>query len=534
MAATEAMAQAFCSYSRIAAIGRPANTTTTTITTLTAIVSGSCSYIGYSNGTWCSGGARFSQSPPHPFPFSLRRTQHPFPRKLFSCRAKYAAESGNDGSLSLRLVSPNLLAAEKEEAKAVLTLYLKKQGLSNAVATRIANKSEPFVDHLISRLHSIHKSRYLVGRELTTLEIRDALIPYLKTLQEEYGDILIDVVESFPTRPIKEKILEKLPNPPVEENSVIPVSSPDTPLNTKKTRALSRITNVGPNGELPPHIVYLIELGMELELIKRVTRKFPAFAYYSLEGKVKPVVEFLIDLGIPKSNIASILGRRPQLCGISLSENLIPTMKFLENLGVDKKKWVKVIYRFPALLTYSRSKLKATVDFLYEMGVSDKGVSRILSHCPNIISYSVEDKLRPTTEYFRSMGVDVALLLYRCPQTFGLSIEANLKPVTDFFLERGYTIEEVSTMISRYGSLYTFSLPNNMIPKWEFFLTMGYPKNELVKFPQYFGYSLEQRIKPRYAIVTGCGVKLLLNQVLSLSDAEFDKVLKRKLKKKAG
>lgn len=73
------------------------------------------------------------------------------------------AESGIDGSISLRLVSPTLLAAEKEEAKAVLTLFLKKQGLSNAVAARTINKSDAFVDHLVSRLHSVHKSRYLVG-----------------------------------------------------------------------------------------------------------------------------------------------------------------------------------------------------------------------------------------------------------------------------------------------------------------------------------------------------------------------------------
>jgi mTERF domain-containing protein len=42
-------------------------------------------------------------------------------------------------------------------------LFLKKQGLSNAVAARTINKSDIFIDHLVSRLHSVHKSRYLVG-----------------------------------------------------------------------------------------------------------------------------------------------------------------------------------------------------------------------------------------------------------------------------------------------------------------------------------------------------------------------------------
>lgn len=73
------------------------------------------------------------------------------------------AESEIDGSFNVRVVSPTLVAAEKEEAKAVLTLFLKKQGLSAALAARAINRSESFIDHLVSRLHSVHKSRYLVG-----------------------------------------------------------------------------------------------------------------------------------------------------------------------------------------------------------------------------------------------------------------------------------------------------------------------------------------------------------------------------------
>ncbi|KAG2710568.1 hypothetical protein I3843_04G033200 [Carya illinoinensis] len=449
--------------------------------------------------------------------FTTSRIRLPFPAKHFSCKAKFA-DSGVDGLFSLKVVPPTLLAAEKEEAKAVLTLFLKKQGLSNAVAARTINKSDLFIDHLVSRLHSVHKSRYLVGRELTTLEIRDALIPFLEALLEEHGNFMVDVVENFP-------------HPPVKEKTVVPVSQPNLTLDTKKLKAISRVSEIDQAGKLRPHVLYLIELGMDLEQIKGITQRFPAFAYYSLEGKIKPVVEFLLELGVPKSDIPTILNKRPQLCGISLSENLIPTMTFLENLGVDKKQWAKVIYRFPALLTYSKQKVETTVEFFYEMGLSAERIGKILTRGPHIIGYSVEEKLRPTAEYFHSLGVDVPVLLYRCPQTFGLSIEAHLKPVTEFFLERGYSIKEIGTMISRYGALYTFSLPRNLIPKWEYFLTMDYSRSDLVKFPQYFGYSLEERIKPRYAQVKELGVSMLLNQVLSLSGSDFEKTLKKKVKK---
>ncbi|XP_068661351.1 transcription termination factor MTERF5, chloroplastic-like [Aristolochia californica] len=456
----------------------------------------------------------------------LSRTQLSFPQHVFTCQARLDGSGVAGGHITT--IPSTLLVAEKEEAKAVLSLFLRKQGLSNAAVSRITNKSDHFIDHLISRLHVVHKSRYLVGRELTTLEIRDALVPYLETLLDEYGDLFVDSVGKFPDPPSKNG-----PSPPPPESPPSSLSPKNTSLSSKKLKAIARVSEVGSNGQFPAHIQYLLDLGMSLKQIKDMTRKFTAFAYYSLEGKIKPVVELLLDLGVPKSDIPIILYKRPQLCGISISENLKPTMKYLEKLGVDKNQWAKVIYRFPALLTYSRHKLNVSVEYLYESGLSSENIGKILTRCPHIISYSVDDKLRPTAEYFRSMGVDVAVLLHRSPQTFGLSIEANLKPVTEFFLERGYDMVEIGTMVSRYGALYTFSLTENLIPKWDFFLTMDYPRSELVKFPQYFGYSLVERIKPRYRQVKECGVKLLLNQVLSVSVSEFERILKRKMKKLA-
>ena len=110
-------------------------------------------------------------------------------------------------------------------------------------------------------------------------------------------------------------------------------------------------------------------------------------------------------------------------------------------------------------------------------------------------------------------------------------METNLKPITEFFQERDFPIEDISIMVSKYGALYTFSLTGNLAPKWEFFLTMGYPREELLKFPHYFGYSLEERIKPRYKRMVDCGVRLVLNQVLSVSDVDFETILEKKRKK---
>ncbi|KAF3435176.1 hypothetical protein FNV43_RR22263 [Rhamnella rubrinervis] len=233
---------------------------------------------------------------------------------------------------------------------------------------------------------------------------------------------------------------ESFPNPSDKEKSVAPVPASLSPSLHDSDKLKAAVSETDPAGELWPQFLCLMELGMDLDPIKRITRRFPRFPFYILEGQM------------PKSDIPSILNRTPWLCGFSLSENLIPTMAFLEDLGVNKKQWPKLICCFPISLFRSRQKVKTTVDFLYEMGLSAESIGKILTRFPPIIDYSVENKLRPVAQYFRFLGVDVAVLFLNSPSILGFSLETNLKPVAEF-LERGYSMVEVVTMISRYGAL---------------------------------------------------------------------------------
>ncbi|GAB2229739.1 hypothetical protein Droror1_Dr00013991 [Drosera rotundifolia] len=460
--------------------------------------------------------------------FALIRRSTSLPAKVVCFQGKLA-ESELDGSSSLKPVAATLLIAEKEEAKVVLTLFLKQQGLSNSVAARTINKSDLFLEHLLSRLHSLHKTWYMTGRELTTMDLREALNLYLEALHCQHGDAFIDMVEHFPDPP--SKLNSSLQTPPLELD-------PDTKvlsvllIDSMSPNAMARVSDIVPADNLPPHVTYLIDLGLDLKKIQVMTRKFRMFVYYTLEGKVKPLVEFLIELGMAKSDISRVLYRKPQQCGISLSENLIPTMKFLEELGVDKQKWARMIYQCPTVLCFSRRKINLTLSFLKELCLSEETIGKIITRYPNIIGYNVEDKLRPAVEYFKSMGVNVPCLIRQWPQTLALSIEGNMKPTIEFFLEKGYSMEEIAMMINRFGALTTYSLSKNLVTKWDFFLSMGYPRSELVKFPQYFGYSLERRIKPRYALMQFYGVRLVLNMLLSLTEIRLDNALQVKRKKR--
>lgn len=79
--------------------------------------------------------------------------------------------------------------------------------------------------------------------------------------------------------------MDNFPSQPDNGKSVTPVSPPDLTVNSKKQKALSRVSETGPAGQLPPHILYLIDLGMNLEQIKGITSRFPAFCLLQLGGK---------------------------------------------------------------------------------------------------------------------------------------------------------------------------------------------------------------------------------------------------------
>ncbi|KAJ4834300.1 hypothetical protein Tsubulata_034313, partial [Turnera subulata] len=399
------------------------------------------------------------------------------------------------------------LIADKEEAKNVLTSFLKKLGLSSATAIKTIKKSDLFLDHLVSKPG---------GRELTGAEIREALVPYLESLSKQLESNLLELVNNFPSPAIK------------NVESVAPTSARER----EKLKAVSKLNKLDLDGQLAPNILYLLELGMDFKQIKLMAWKCPSLVSYSLERKLKPLVAFLLDLGVSKEEIPTILKKCPQLCGYSIKENLAPTVVHLESLGVKRSLWPKILCHHPSILSFSRQKIEATVTFLLDMGVSAKDIGKVLYRCPQMFSFSIDDKLRPMVEYFTSFGVDVAILLRRNPQLFKLSIESNFNHVTQYFLAKGFSVEELGAMISSCGSFYWYSLAKNLAPKWEFFLTMGYPREQLVKFPHYFSYSLEERIKPRYYIVKKHGLDMKLDRMLTLTDPAFEKTLK-KLKEKS-
>lgn len=78
-------------------------------------------------------------------------------------------------------------------------------------------------------------------------------------------------------------------------------------------------------------------------------------------------------------------------------------------------------------------------------------------------------------------------------------------------------------MVIRSPGLLTFSIRNNFSPKAKYFLEeMKGDIAELKRFPQYFSFSLDGKIKPRHRLLVEYGLTLPLSEMLKASDGEFN------------
>lgn len=77
-------------------------------------------------------------------------------------------------------------------------------------------------------------------------------------------------------------------------------------------------------------------------------------------------------------------------------------------------------------------------------------------------------------------------------------------------------------MARRFPQLFCYSIKGNFEPKFDYFVVeMGRELKELMEFPQYFSFSLENRIKPRHQCCVEKGVCFPLPVMLKMSEPEF-------------
>ncbi|XP_002515871.3 transcription termination factor MTERF8, chloroplastic [Ricinus communis] len=263
-----------------------------------------------------------------------------------------------------------------------------------------------------------------------------------------------------------------------------------------------------------------------------------------------------------------IIVRRPMILNFDLDRQLIPRVEFLKEIsGGDEEATGTLLRKLPAILSYSLEHIKGHVELLRSFGgLTDPQIFKIFLVFPNVISASKERKLRPRIEFLKQCGLnsdEIFKFLTKAPLFLGLSFEYNLvhkivflvkigygyrnkeltvalgavtrtscdnlQKVIELFFSYGFSSPDILSMSKKHPQILQYSY-SSLQEKMEYLIEgMGREVGELLAFPAFLGYKLDDRIKHRYEVkrkVIGEGMSL--NKLLSVSADRFSVEKKKK------
>lgn len=91
-----------------------------------------------------------------------------------------------------------------------------------------------------------------------------------------------------------------------------------------------------------------------------------------------------------------------------------------------------------------------------------------------------------------------------------------------YLRQRGLSERDIASMVGRFSPLLGYSIEEVLRPKLDFLVNiMEKPIKEVVDYPRYFSYSLENKIIPRFLVLKGMNVECSLKDMLGKNDEEF-------------
>ncbi|KAJ0103547.1 hypothetical protein Patl1_05288 [Pistacia atlantica] len=239
---------------------------------------------------------------------------------------------------------------------------------------------------------------------------------------------------------------------------------------------------------------------------------------------------------------------------------LLPRINFINKLSRgDVDATGTVLKKFPTILSYSVKHVENHVKLLRSFGgLNDEEIFKIILVFPGMISASRERKLHPRIEFLKQCGLDSSDLfkfLTKAPLFLALSCDnlahklaflvkigykyrtkeltaamgavtrtscENMQKVIGVFLSYGLSFADILAMSKKHPQILQYS-HSSLEEKMEYLIEeMGREVGELLAFPAFLGYKLDERIKHRYEVKRKTlGEGMSINKLLSVSAERF-------------
>ncbi|RDX79046.1 Transcription termination factor MTEF1, chloroplastic, partial [Mucuna pruriens] len=206
-------------------------------------------------------------------------------------------------------------------------------------------------------------------------------------------------------------------------------------------------------------------------------------------------------------------------------DHILATLTFLESHSFSDADIPRLNFLTPELFStaVAPSDFAAVFRFLADDVLANESESRgLILRCPKLLFSNVDHCLRPTLHFLRQVGIhDLKRPTTRNAHLLNTRVD-KLNAKVEFLQELGFSYEEALRACARLPAIFGYDVDNNLWPKFVFLIKdMERDLEDLKKFPQYFGFSLKDRIVPRHFHLKERGVRIPLNRMLMWADDKF-------------
>lgn len=185
------------------------------------------------------------------------------------------------------------------------------------------------------------------------------------------------------------------------------------------------------------------------------------------------------------------------------TEELDEIVSYLERHGV-RRDWIGyVMSQCPQLLSYRMEELKSRVQFYLDMGINDKDFGTMVFDYPQVLGCFSMEEMKQKVSYLMEFGLsyeDVGRLLAFRPELMRCSIEERWKPLVKYLYYLGISKAGMRRILTIKPMVFCVDFESTIVPKVQFLRDIGVRENAignmLVKFPPLLTYSLYKKIRP--------------------------------------
>ncbi|CAI0377459.1 unnamed protein product [Linum tenue] len=289
--------------------------------------------------------------------------------------------------------------------------------------------------------------------------------------------------------------------------------------------------------EVRARVRFFLEMGMNEKDFGTMVFEYPrVLGYYSLE-EMNQKADYLKEFGISHQDVGKLLAFRPQLMGCSIEETWKPLVKYFYYLGISRDGMRRMLMIKPMIFCVDVEKtIVPKVRFFQDIGIQDDAIGNMLVKFPPLLTYSLHKKIRAVVIFLMTRGGvserDIAKVIASGPELLGCSIVHKLDINVKYFFSLGIRPHVLGEMVADFPVLLRYNV-EVLRPKYRYLRrTMVGSLQDVIEFPRFFSYSLEDRIMPRHKVLVEKQINMKLRYMLACSDEEFERKVEAILEKR--